>query len=808
MTTEVLHIALLGKLQLTYGACCCTTPLYTVNTPRLQSLLAYLLLHRTAPLAREQLAFLFWPDTSEAQAFTNLRNLLHKLRQALPTPEHFLLIDSHFVQWQPEAPCTLDVAAFEQAVAQATTPSALAKAVELYQGELLPSCYDDWILPERERVRQLALDTLERLITLLEARRDYYKAISYSQRLLQLEPLNEALYRRLMSLHAANEDRAGALHVYQQCAVMLKEEFGAEPAPATQELAQRLQHAGALPPPSPPGIPEAPQLVGRAKEWQILLAAWQRACLGNAHCLLLAGETGSGKTRLAEEFMIWVKRQGYNALMAHCYAAEGVLAYAPIMAWLRSDPIAQSLHTLEPVWLMEVARLLPELLIPYPTLASSDGMNASWQRQRFFEALARVLLRQQGPLLLLLDDLQWCDRDTLEWLCYFLHFAQDHRVKVSSQAPLGHGRVLLLGTVCSEALYEQHPFHTLLLMLRQADQLTEVILGPLNVEETAALATAVAGCMLSPDQNAHLYQETEGNPLFVVETVRTNMAFGMREIGDEEECDRKEISASMPSFPHPLTLSPKVHAVIHARLAELSPAARELAGVAATIGRTFPFTVLAEASKQTEETLVRSLDELCQRQIVREQGTDTYDFTHDKLREAVYNYLSAARRRLYHKQVAEALAALYLGAKAADDNPTLRTISGQIAAHYELAGDDAKAIHYYQAAAEAAQHMSANQEAVNAYRQAVTLAERHHGQLADFTLSEKLGDLLHAIHHYEEARTIFAQLLSHATITDLDDRVRLRQKLIATWLAQYPHANLLHVYAATDNTLEETNSRP
>jgi DNA-binding SARP family transcriptional activator len=121
MTTEQLQISLLGDFRLAYSCSSCMTELHTVNTARLQALLGYLLLHRYAPQAREYLAFLFWPDTREAQALTNLRNLLHKLRHALPTPERFLLVDARSVQWQPDAPYTLDVANFEAAVAHAAT---------------------------------------------------------------------------------------------------------------------------------------------------------------------------------------------------------------------------------------------------------------------------------------------------------------------------------------------------------------------------------------------------------------------------------------------------------------------------------------------------------------------------------------------------------------------------------------------------------------------------------------------------------------------------------------------------------------
>lgn len=808
MPTDSLHISLFGDLQLTYGPDSCTTVLHTVNTARLQALLSYLLIHRAAPQAREHLAFLFWPDTSEAQALTNLRNLLHKLRQALPTPERFLLIDARSVQWRPDAPYTLDVATFEQAVAQATTCVDLARASDLYHGELLPGCYEDWILPERERLRQLALDLLERLITLLEAQRDYRAAISYSQRLLQLEPFNEALYRRLMSLYAANADRAGALRVYQRCVAMLQAEFAAEPAVATQELYQRLQNPAA--PPSPPTThaPEQPPLIGRTAEWQTLLQAWSGVSHGKAHCLLVTGEAGIGKTRLAKELVTWVERQGYSAVTAHCYAAEGALAYAPVLTWLRSAPIYKKLPTVEPIWLTEVARLLPELLTAQPHLPPPGPTTAGWQRQRFFEALARALLHGQQPLLLLIDDLQWCDRETLEWLHYLLHFAQVHLAPEARHTTQGYGHLLLLGTVRSEAVAENHPLQTLLLTLRRNDQVTELPLGPLNQAQTTALANAIITQTLTPEQGAYLYQETEGNPLFVVEAVRADMArgeVGVKRSGGEREWGSAGRNTPTPLPPHPLTLSPKIHAILHARLAELSPPTRQLAGLAATIGRAFPFAVLAKASKQEEEALVCALDELCQRQIIREQSADTYDFTHDKLREATYNSLSAARRHLYHKQVAGALEAVYRNANGAAGKQTLDMVSGQIATHYELAGDYSKAIHYYQKAAETAHQISANGEAVRAYRRALALAEGPSGQPPASTLYERLGDLLQSLSQYEEARAIFTQALSQATTMTAVQCACIHRKIGSTWREQYHYANAMQFYAAAETALEHAD---
>jgi DNA-binding SARP family transcriptional activator len=156
----------------------------------------------------------------------------------LPEPECFLQSDAQTVQWRPDAPCTLDVTDLAS-LAQSATRADLEQAVNLYRGDLLPSCYDDWILPERTRLQRIAIGAFERLIGLLEAEHEATSlraALGYAERLQQLDPLNEATYRTLMRLHAAHHDRASVLRVYHACTTMLQRELAAEPSPETREL--------------------------------------------------------------------------------------------------------------------------------------------------------------------------------------------------------------------------------------------------------------------------------------------------------------------------------------------------------------------------------------------------------------------------------------------------------------------------------------------------------------------------------------------------------------------------------------------
>jgi DNA-binding SARP family transcriptional activator len=241
---QTLRIQLLGNLSVA-----CGDRQIALDAPRLQALLAYLLLH-LGPQPREHLAFRFWPDSVEAQARTNLRQALHLLRRALPEADRFLDTEARTVSWRADAPFSLDVEDFERLTADADAAreagdlagerSALEAAAAVYAGDLLPGCYDEWLADERERLREGFLRAAERLAELLELERDYRGAIPWARRLLDDDPLNEDACSRLMRLHALNGDRAGALRVYHGCATALVRELGVSPSAAIQETYARL----------------------------------------------------------------------------------------------------------------------------------------------------------------------------------------------------------------------------------------------------------------------------------------------------------------------------------------------------------------------------------------------------------------------------------------------------------------------------------------------------------------------------------------------------------------------------------------
>ncbi len=487
-------------------------------------------------------------------------------------------------------------------------------------------------------------------------------------------------------------------------------------------------------------------LVGRTLEWTRLMSAWQRASAGQPQLLVLSGEAGIGKTRLAEALLSEMGRQGISTAIARCYAVEGELAYTPVVSWLRSEALYPALAALDAAWLTEIARLLPDLLTERTELPAPSPLQEDWQRQRLFEALAHAVLDNNGPLLLLLDDLQWCDRETLAWVHYLLRFDP-------------HARLLVVGTLRAEERSTNRALESLLMNLRREGQVSEIPLGPLDASETAALARNVAGQVLSPALAARLYQETEGNPLFVVETMRMGVA-GQTKL---EQTTGELAALSSPA------LSPTIQGVIAARLEQLSPSARELVNVAAVIGRAFTFELLTAASGRDEEAVVEALDELVQRRIIREQRSEGYDFSHDKLREGAYTALSRARRRLVHRRIAEALETMYGKTRERLAVSPVDAHLGDMAYHFFEAGVWEKALEYGQRAGEEAQRLYTPHITIEQVTRALDAAQ-HAAIAPPASLYHLRGRAFEMLGDFERARLDFEATLQMARgATNLHD---------------------------------------
>jgi DNA-binding SARP family transcriptional activator/tetratricopeptide (TPR) repeat protein len=670
------------------------------------ALLAYLILHSEVPQARQHLAGVFWPDSTEAQARTNLRRELHNLRLILKD-DPSLTVQPMTLTWRDSASCRVDVRVFEAERREATSARSSGDgtgfvahaeaAIAEYRGELMPGSYDDWVLDEREPLLRACVDLCDGVIGAYRDGGDRIRALEVARRRVHLKPLEESGYRVVMELQAESGDRAAAVSTYHRCATILEQELGISPDPETTKMVDRLldrRDDRATPQAatggSSPRNGAAAGLIGRTSEIDLLTQRWRQATGGRGGLVVVSGEAGVGKTRLVAELAAIARTEGAAVAITRCFGQSGRLALAPVADWLRSADLQSATAALEPVWQVEVDRLVPR---PTPPAAGSatdaDGQSAdtagttidAWQRHRFFEGLARAVTATDRPLLLVLDDLQWCDEETVAWLAFLLRFAAD--------APF-----LVAATVRIDELDDNRAMATSLRALRSAGLVTEITLRPLDPTDTCELASTLLSRPLSMSEEVLLYGATGGYPLFVVE-----VAHGL-----------PELTTSAQSLP-----DNDLQAVLRHRLEQTSPAAQDVAGLAAAVGRDFSLDLLSEASDLDPDTLVQAVDELWRRRILREQRSG-YDFSHDLLRDAAYASVSPPRRWLLHRRLAQGIELLHAG--HVDD------VAAQLAEQYDRGGRPDRAFGYFSRAAEVAGAVFANAEAIRHHRRCLDLVAR------------------------------------------------------------------------------------
>jgi DNA-binding SARP family transcriptional activator/class 3 adenylate cyclase len=647
--------------------------------PRLQRLVALLSVEPGTTIPRSRVAFRLWPDSPEPQARTNLRKLLHDLRRAIPDIEEYAHIDQQGLRWRAGSSVHVDVVEFLGALEAGDDEA----AVGAYGGDLLPDCYEDWVIEVRDRLRTKAGEALDRLAAAAEDRGDASSATAHARARLALDPLWEPAYQRMMRAQSQLGNRGEALQVYHRCAEILQAELGVEPDPSTRRAYEQIRGASSASPTAGRlEVAATSAFVGRQDELAEAVSVWNETAAGRACLLLVTGEPGVGKTRLVDELTRSVRTEATIG-RSRAYEAAARLPWGPVVEWLRTPEVRSWLTQVDSAWRGELEVLLPELREGRTGSGPGHGTAADpGARRRLFDAIVEALTTGHRPLLLAIDDLQWCDADTVELIGFLI-----------SSRPASS--VLVVGTARNEELTDSHPLASVTSGLGRNEAVREIALSSLDLTTTAELACGLTGEQMSPDQADQFWRETAGNPLFVVEAARAMSTKG-------------EASPSS-------SLTPTIRSMINSRLERVSPAARPVAELAAVFGRQFAVETLVAAGGRDESEILDAVDELWRRRILREQD-GSYDFTHDKIREVTCDQLSPVRRRRLHRSIADAMSASY----GREPGPH----SAELAAHLEASGQIAEAADAHQRAAEHAAAVFALDEAIASARRGVALLDR------------------------------------------------------------------------------------
>ena len=754
-------------------------PLINFRSAKVQGLLIYLVLTRQHAHERAVLATLFWPDEPERVANQNLRQSLYRLRQLLgdiesgteslqqTQGEPFLLVTRTTVQFNAASNFTLDVAAYLSRV----EARQLEQAVARYRGDLLPgfTCdslpFDEWLRQEREPLHRLALDALFELTTDGLTHGDHHKAQRLARQQLGLEPWREEAHRQLMQALALSGERSAALAQYELCRRVLLEELGIEPAPETQTLLARIRdqqiepHAHHRSDGAHAQQRLVTPFVGRQREFERLVDAYRQASRNTLQVVALLGNTGIGKSRLAQQFLAWVATQEADVLYGRSFTTSTGISYQPITHLLRQRLERENApeDLLSDLWLSQLTRLLPELRERYPDLPQPT-QEENTAREHLFEAVTRLIqaMAARKPLVLFVDDWHWADAGSLD----LLHYAAVRW----SEAKLP---ILLILTLRQEAASESPELQSWLTKLSHATDAVSLSLQELTRSDTEQLVEMLLASGRETNEPSlaqvsdWLFAETDGQPLFVAETLKALVADGLLHHNGATatwQIDWAKFAAQSAGS----RIVQGVQEIIQGWLARISDPARAIAAAVSVLGQQATFRHLCQIAGLDELHAIDALDDLLGKQLLQEADSalalpfpdPIYCFSHQKVSEVVYAEASAARRRLLHRRAFETL---HLVATPAAD----------LAYHALHAGLPAETIRYSLIAGNEAMANFAVRVAIAHYERAWQIIEQS-GWPAELsgadrqTLYRALGRAYELTEAWPKAQQIYETMISYA----------------------------------------------
>ena len=684
-----------------------------LSSAQAQVAFARMALERVAGTGREQLADTVWPDGLPDTWASALRSVVSRVRsfvadatreEGAPADE---LGDQSWVVARGgryllrlPAGAVIDLELAEREVVEAAAAHAAGEfaeaqrlaesAVTCLRRPLLPNHDGEWVTEMRARLDELLVTGLETASLAASARGDGPAALRFADEAVRREPLRESTHRARMTAHVASGNRAEAMRSYHDLRCTLADELGIDPSPESQavyvELLGGAEDLDGQDDASRPGPRSAAPFVGRRGELAAMTRAWFRAERGTSHMVLVTGEAGIGKTRLATEATRRVSLAGGLVAQGRC-DREPSVPYQPLVEAVEGL-LAAGLDGGD----SGPARQARALLAAMTTGTAENHA----------PAVADLLVRisRDRPVLLFLDDLDLAGADTLAVLRQLFRRRHEASVLVVGTARLPAQRAERLVTAIQE--------------VDQDGWLYRLALPGLAEPEVADLVDEVVPAQFVQEVPTaqRLVADTAGNAYLLLEMLLW-------------PCEQNGAGSSQE-------LSPAIHEYATVQLTWLDPVPRRLLRTAAAAGRTFELDLAVEAAGLDPDLAMDALDLLLAAGIISEAGRGKYRFTHDVLRRAIYAQFSAVRRRGLHARLADAIERR----RAGDLDRYTRALAHHGTAGAAEGGDQRAVRWVWQAAARAGADGSL-EEAVRLHRDAL----RHVPSTDDGSRAEAITNL-------------------------------------------------------------------
>lgn len=642
--------------------------------------------------SREQLAALLWGDSSDEKASASLRQALSSLRRVLGDE---IQVERTRVSLAPGVRC--DVRRFLEL---APTDPAAAVAIEIprfLEGFSPRHCpaFDDWVDAVRGDLIARYCRALASAGRDAMARRDWREAISLAERWIQAAPSSaEAAHLAVEALYLSG-DTTGALAAHAD----FTDRRGGKSHPALQGLIEKITGTRERPEEtdgndnwheSTPNFEAG--LAGRGVAWDALLQAWTEAEHGEGRVVVVEGEAGAGKTRLAEDFCRWITMRGGQVLRTQAYES-GLATQLGIMLELLRDALhLPGVAGADPITLGVIARVLPDVRRRFPGIVVHDtdpGMAV------LEEAVADLLLAiaEDQPSVVVVDDFHWCDPETSTVLHYLARRLE--------RAPVLWYVALTWG-------HEEHdaPAMRVARAMRVLPGARRLELAPLTPDEVWEVLRDLG--RIRSDQSGRrlaerLHEVTHGNPFYLIELLKTWLAEGWFSAdpatGEWTLSDRGDVEVPVG------TVSPSVHEAIARRVARLPDDQQSLLMTIAAHDHGCSTDVLSHVHGMSRLRISSLCGALEQRFLVSESG-ERYTCAHPIITSVVLTSIGPARRRELHRAIAIATVAAARGRGTSAD-------PGEVALHADLGEEVDLAYAHAMRAAEAARSLGATGEALH-----------------------------------------------------------------------------------------------